>query len=48
MVARSDTRRTYPMERTLMATGMLAFGIDNKVVGGKQIETPELAIEYGG
>jgi hypothetical protein len=36
----------YPVERTLLATGMLAFGVESKAGGGKRIETPGLAVKY--
>ena len=36
----------YPIERTLLTTGMLAFLMDSKAAGHKRIETPELTIAY--
>lgn len=37
---------TYPVERTLLTTGMLAALMDSKAGGGKRIDTPHLKIEY--
>ena len=37
---------SYPVERTLLTTGMLAFLIDSKAAGHKRLPTPELALEY--
>jgi hypothetical protein len=37
---------TYPVERTLLTTGMLAFLIDSKADGHKRIETPGLEVKY--
>jgi hypothetical protein len=39
-------RASYPVERTLLTTGMLAFLIDSKANGHKRIETPELDVSY--
>ena len=39
-------KATWPVERTLLTTGMLAFGVDSKAAGGKRIETKELAVKY--
>jgi hypothetical protein len=39
---------SYPVERTLLTTGMLAFLIDSKADGHKRIETPELDVSYTG
>jgi hypothetical protein len=36
---------SYPLERTLLTTGALAFLMDARVGGGR-VETPELAVEY--
>ena len=33
---------SYPVERTLIVTGMLAFLMDSHHEGGRRIETPEL------
>jgi len=38
---------TYPIERTLLTTGMLAAGVDSKTGGHKRIETPHLDVKYG-
>jgi hypothetical protein len=47
-VARMMTtgKPSYPVERTLLTTGMLAFLMDSKASGHRRIETPQLAIKY--
>jgi hypothetical protein len=37
---------SYPVERTLLTTGMLSFLVDSKAAGHKRLETPELDIRY--
>jgi hypothetical protein len=37
---------TYPVERTLLTTGMLSFLVDSKAAGHKRLETPQLDIKY--
>jgi hypothetical protein len=34
---------SYPVERTLLTTGLLAFLMDSRHQGGKRLQTPELA-----
>jgi hypothetical protein len=37
---------TYPVERTLLTTGLTAAGVDSLFAGQKRLETPHLAIRY--
>ncbi len=37
---------SYPAERTLLTTGMLAFLMDSRAEGHRRIETPELTVAY--
>jgi hypothetical protein len=39
-------RRDYPVERTLLTTGELAFLMESAYQGQKRLETPELQIAY--
>src|SRR5262249_32320960 len=37
---------SYPVERTLLTTGMLAFLMESKAGGHKRIETPGLTVRH--
>ena len=39
-------KATYPIERTLLTTGLTAAGVESLWLGQKRIETPHLAIRY--
>jgi hypothetical protein len=39
-------REPNPVERTLLANGILLAGLESRRLGGKWIDTPELAISY--
>jgi hypothetical protein len=36
----------YPVERTLLTTGLVAAGVRSLAEGGKRLETPHLAVRY--
>ena len=36
----------YPIERTLLTTGLTAAGVDSLFEEGKRVETPHLGIKY--
>lgn len=36
----------YPIERTLLTTGMTAAGVESLYQGGRRMETPHLAVRY--
>jgi hypothetical protein len=36
----------YPVERTLLTTGLVAAGMQSLAAGQKRLETPHLAIRY--
>lgn len=39
-------KATYPVERTLLTTGLTAAGVESLFLGQKRFETPHLAIRY--
>lgn len=39
-------RAPYPLERTLLTTGLVAAGMQSLSSGQKRLETPHLAIRY--
>jgi hypothetical protein len=41
-----EERSPYPIERTLLTSGMVIGGVDSLHAGGKLIETPDMKIEY--
>jgi hypothetical protein len=36
----------YPVERTLLTTGLTAAGVESLFLKGAKVETPHLAIKY--
>ncbi|MCC6509997.1 MAG: hypothetical protein IT423_12895 [Pirellulaceae bacterium] len=41
-----ENRQPYPLERTLLTSGMVIAGVNSLHAGEKLIETPEMAIKY--
>jgi hypothetical protein len=39
-------KEPYPVERTLLTTGLVCAGIDSLFQGQQRVETPQLAIRY--
>ena len=39
-------REPNPIERTLLTNGILLAGLESRRLGGKWVDTPELAISY--
>jgi hypothetical protein len=35
-----------PAERTLLATGILLFGLESRLQGQKWLDTPQLSVRY--
>jgi hypothetical protein len=43
-----EGRTPYPVERTLLTSGMVIGGVDSLFGGQKPVETPHLGIAYQG
>jgi len=41
-----DRRSPYPVERTLLTTGVLDAAMDSRLAGGKRLQSPQLAVAY--
>jgi len=41
-----EQRAPYPVERTLLVTGILAAEMDSRFEGGRPVDTPHLAVAY--
>jgi len=41
-----DRKAPYPVERTLLVSGVLDAAMDSRVAGGKRLDTPQLDVRY--
>jgi hypothetical protein len=41
-----ESQATYPVERTLLTSGMVIAGVDSLFQESKLIETPEMSVKY--
>ena len=41
-----EGRAAYPVERTLLTSGMVIAGVQSLHQGGALVETPEMAVRY--
>jgi hypothetical protein len=41
-----NRRANYPVERTLLTSGMVIAAVDSRFGGGVPVDTPEMAVEY--
>jgi hypothetical protein len=39
-------KAAYPVERTLLTSGLVAAGLQSLAAGQKRLETPHLAVRY--
>ena len=37
---------TYPVQRTMLTSGMLDFALESRFQGHKRLETPQLDVDY--
>ena len=44
----SRARRVYPVERTLLTSGMVIAGVESLFAGEVRIETPQMVVKYQG
>lgn len=41
-----EGKTPYPVERTLLTSGMVIGGVESLAAGGKRFETPQMAVRY--
>jgi hypothetical protein len=41
-----EGKTPYPVERTLLTSGMVIGGVESLAAGGKRFETPQMTVQY--